>query len=129
MVFKPGVSGNPHGRPPKGFSKADMWRRKVDEIDPETGKTKYELFIEKTIEKALAGDEKAGDRMAAYTEGKPAQSVSISTEERMVDYSKFTDGQLKQLEDLQNAAGVTEEENESNIIDGQIGVASGEVTP
>lgn len=128
MVFKPGVSGNPHGRPPKGFSKADMWRAAVDEVDPTTGLTKYQMFIRKTIEKALAGDEKAGDRLAAYTEGKPTQAISVSTEQHTIDYSKFTETQMKQLEDLQNAAGV-EEENESNIIDGQVGAESGEVTP
>ena len=129
MPFQKGVSGNPKGRPKFGFSKADQWRAAADEIDPVSGKTYFRLFIEKQREKAIAGDSKAAELFAERVEGKIAQSIAISQEPPKIDYSRFTDEQIKQLEDLQDTADLEEGEDASEltIIDGQARTTEGEM--
>jgi len=62
MPFVKGKSGNPKGRPKGVSSMTDLWKSAAAEVDPITKRTKYAMFIDKVIEKALAGDAKANYR-------------------------------------------------------------------
>jgi hypothetical protein len=74
MPFKPGVSGNPNGRPPKEKSIAGRIRAALSEDD-------WIEIIAKATEQAKAGDKAARDFLLDRTEGKPNQSIDITEHE------------------------------------------------
>ena len=71
--FKPGVSGNPNGRPKKGYAIADIIAAKLEGIDDESKKSNLETIISKITDKALEGDLQAFDRLMDRTVGKAVQ--------------------------------------------------------
>jgi len=73
-AFKPGVSGNPKGRPKKDLAISDILRNIANEVG-EDGKEKKQAMLEKVINKALEGDKWAIEFYADRTEGKPKQSI------------------------------------------------------
>src|SRR4051794_3473748 len=81
--FKPGISGNPSGRP-RGTSLTARLRDKLDEPAPgEPGKVLADVIADRLIE--LATDKARPDRAAielilAHVDGKPHQSVSITAD-------------------------------------------------
>jgi hypothetical protein len=68
--WRPGQSGNPKGRPPKGVALTDLLRAKLDDIDPVTGRNLRELMVEKLSILALAGDLDAMKVILDRTDGK-----------------------------------------------------------
>lgn len=72
--FKPGQSGNPGGRP-KGTSITTILNRKLDELDPDDGKSRAEKVAEVIVREALAGDYRFVDMLLNRTEGKIADKV------------------------------------------------------
>jgi hypothetical protein len=85
--FKPGQSGNPAGRPKSALLSSAIRSKlaQVDETDPER-RTFAEVIADRAVMQARDGDvrqlvgllKEIGDR----TEGKPAQSITITNDKR-----------------------------------------------
>ena len=77
--FKPGESGNPNGRPPKGHAIADILNMVADETvyieDKEIAKK--EIILRGVIDRAMTGEQWAINFYADRTEGKALQSVDL----------------------------------------------------
>lgn len=78
--FPKGVSGNPSGRPKNVLSKAI--RRKLEEVEEGQDKSIAERITEKLAELALGGNIEAIKLLGDRSEGKPRQSVNITTDSR-----------------------------------------------
>jgi hypothetical protein len=78
--FPKGVSGNPSGRPKNVLSKAI--RRKLEEVEEGQDSTVAERITEKLVELALGGNIEAIKLLGDRSEGKPRQSVNITTDSR-----------------------------------------------
>jgi len=83
--WKPGQSGNPHGRPMKGAALSDSLRKLLEmsleefkSYKPQTVKEQIALnTIQMALEKEIFGLRETYDR----TEGRPAQTTIISQDE------------------------------------------------
>jgi hypothetical protein len=60
--WKPGQSGNPHGRPKKGFTLREVLRNKINR----------DAIVDRLLADALAGDTRAMRMVLAYHDGLPA---------------------------------------------------------
>jgi hypothetical protein len=78
--FPKGVSGNPSGRPKNVLSKAI--RKKLEEVEEGQDSTVAERITEKLVELALGGNIEAIKLLGDRSEGKPRQSVNITTDSR-----------------------------------------------
>ena len=80
--FKPGVSGNPAGRP--RTSVTALWRRLNAEVDPDDaeGRTRAEVLYHKAYSAAVGGDMRAVALIVDRVEGKPKQTVTLTMETR-----------------------------------------------
>ncbi len=81
--FKPGQSGNPKGRP-KSITLSEAYRKMlgaVDEADPEK-RTRAEVLAEQMYAKAKTGDVSALREIADRVEGKPRQTLALTSEKR-----------------------------------------------
>ncbi len=77
MTFKPGQSGNPKGRPKKGFSWADVLNR-LGEENIKIGVediTKKEAVARKLWSEAAKGEQWAINALMDRMDGKPRQVV------------------------------------------------------
>jgi len=79
--FKPGVSGNPNGRP-KGKTIAGIIREKIEQAD-ENGKTKIDKLADILINKAMDGDFKALELIWNYMDGKPDQKIDLGDSDKI----------------------------------------------
>ncbi len=70
--FPPGVSGNPNGRPPKGYSITEAFKTMLSS-SPET---KAEI-VEAIRQKALKGDPTAQKLIWNYMDGMPQQDIGL----------------------------------------------------
>ena len=77
--FRPGQSGNPSGRPKNVLSKAI--RKKLEEVN-ESGQTVEEEITDKLVELARAGNMDAIKLLGDRSEGKPRQSITVTTDSR-----------------------------------------------
>lgn len=81
--WKPGQSGNPKGRPPKGYSITEMVRTLIETPykDPKTGQVVdlREAIGLKIIDKAMQGDTAAQKMIWQYMDGMPKQRVQVDT--------------------------------------------------
>lgn len=73
-TFAKGNSGGP-GRPKKELTISDMLRGTLDEEVKGTGKTRYQIIMDKVIQKAYEGDRWAVEFIANRVEGKPIETV------------------------------------------------------
>jgi len=86
MVWQPGQSGNPKGRPKGERTISHMLRKLGQEVDKDTGMTQQELVCRALYRLALSEHEKATDRLKATEmihdriEGKPTQPIADETE-------------------------------------------------
>ena len=82
--FKPGVSGNPDGKPPGSISVVAELKKKLEEvpIDGNPEKKRYlDMLIIKVIKKALAdGDVSMIKDIIDRVDGRPKQSVSMGSD-------------------------------------------------
>ena len=95
MTFQPGVSGNPKGRPKKGFAIADILDTVGDEpstfiyVDPDTGEerkaTKREVMLLNTYDLAIKGDSSARNFIAERTEGKVTTPIEFEGSVSLVE--------------------------------------------
>lgn len=72
--FKPGESGNPNGRPPKGYSITEAVKKMLSE-KPEV----KAAIIEKIIAAAKGGDMTAAKMIWSYMDGQAAQAIDMTT--------------------------------------------------
>ena len=84
-AFKPGVSGNPNGRPPKVKCIPDILNKIAEEAggaaaDGVTKYSKLEVIMRKVFEFALAGRPWAVQFIAERTEGKAVEHVETTTD-------------------------------------------------
>lgn len=78
--FKPGQSGNPGGRPKRGWSWGDLLQKAL-ELEAKDGRPQKEHVAEMMVEKALKGDARAFEVIADRMEGKPKQSVDMNIDQ------------------------------------------------
>jgi len=74
-TFKPGQSGNPKGRPPKGYSITE-WFREMLASDPQI---KDELGSA-ILQKAKSGDVTAMKLVWNYLDGMPQQKMDVTSD-------------------------------------------------
>ena len=75
--FRPGVSGNPNGRPRTAkFSEAA--RQLLAEIDAKSGETNVECLVRHCFKKAKQGSPRQLELLLAYAEGKAKQMIEAS---------------------------------------------------
>lgn len=86
--WKPGESGNPHGRPPKGQALADVMREYLDgEIEGQSGVKRKEAFVKAVYMRAMKGGDAAMKLIMNYIDGMPKQDIKLTTQE--IDQSQF----------------------------------------
>lgn len=84
--FKPGKSGNPNGRPPKGYSITEMMREML------ASKPEIKEAIGKAIaKKALQGDLAAAKMLWQYMDGMPQQKVDMNGSSITVSIENYDD--------------------------------------
>jgi len=76
-AWKPGQSGNPKGRPPKGQSLTDALKERVDK----------QAIADKLYEMAIEGDISALKYIYDRVDGKPGESIDLNHqgEVRIID--------------------------------------------
>lgn len=79
--FKPGVSGNPKGRPKGSYSIVEGLRAKLDEVPQGQKKTYRDLFVEKLMIKALKeGNSVILKDVIDRVDGKAIQRIDHTTD-------------------------------------------------
>lgn len=102
--FKPGVSGNPKGRPPKEHCLTDLLKEALEQEHNKTGKTKKQMIIDKMYELANEGDVSILKYLFDRIDGKPLQQIETKILEEEADMSRYTDEELEQLAELNRKA-------------------------
>lgn len=78
--WKPGQSGNPKGRPPKGETVAEVWRAFLEgKDDPDDKMTRREKLMQAMYRKGLSGDVAAVKLVLERTDGLPIQRMQIDS--------------------------------------------------
>lgn len=78
--FKKGQSGNPNGRPPKGYSITEWFKEMLDskpEVKDAIGKS--------ILKKALEGDITAQKLVWNYMDGMPADSIDLTSKGEKIE--------------------------------------------
>ena len=85
-LFKPGESGNPHGRPPKELSMTNALREILNEQNPETKIERYKELLNVAMDKAMKGDNDMIKYLINRIEGMPRGDgqVNIGEVEKLV---------------------------------------------
>lgn len=78
--FKPGQSGNPNGRPPKGYSITEMFKSMLAE-KPEI----KQALTNAILKKALSGDPSAQKMIWGYMDGMPQQKTDLTSDGKKLD--------------------------------------------
>ena len=107
MPFKPGESGNPKGRPKKGFAIADILNEIGNEKtvqligDKEVKITNRKLLMINTYQRAIKGERWAAEFIADRCEGKARQIMEIDIDQKisMVEVAQalsesYTEGKI-----------------------------------
>lgn len=76
--FLPGNPGSP-GRPPGTFSLVSLLKEHLKEVPDGEKRTRAELFIQKTLSKAMRGDPGSEKLVWNYVEGLPQGSLDVTT--------------------------------------------------
>ena len=96
MKFKKGQSGNPNGRPPGTKTMTDALRSLLDRKVWPFDKTARELVILRLFHEGFShGDVKALQYMFDRLDGKPAQAVELTGDEKRplrIIYAKGSEG-------------------------------------
>ena len=74
-----GTSGNPNGAPRKEDSLSNLLRKELEKVDPDTGLTAKEVIAIGLVGLAKEGNQAAIDRVLDRTEGKPKQSMDVTS--------------------------------------------------
>lgn len=71
-LWQPGQSGNPNGRPPKGYSITEMFKNMLS-----NSPTKKQLFADRVFKAALDGDMIAARMIWNYMDGTPTSKHEL----------------------------------------------------
>lgn len=104
--FKPGVSGNPKGKPKGTLSMRTQIQKilstEIDELNPITGETERitvgDVLIMKQVLKAKKGDTRAFEVLKDHIEAKPKQGLDITSAGERIDgkeivFREYKDGE------------------------------------
>ncbi len=86
--FKPGVSGNPAGRPRMGVF-AETIREILNEVDPKLQRSLFERLVRQSVRRALQGSYRHLELLLAYGLGRPSQQVNLNAQIAEVDKYHF----------------------------------------
>ena len=80
--WKPGLSGNPKGRPPKRECITSLLKEAMNSPCPQDKqkRTRAEIMTEKLLAMAIKGDLRAMKLIFEYVAGKPKQSEEMQSE-------------------------------------------------
>jgi hypothetical protein len=96
-TFKPGVSGNPSGRPPGSVSLKSLLQERIATLTAD-GKSYADALIDSTLQAALDGDAQARKLVFEYLEGRPHQSIDLSATGELVtivdNLPRFTEAEI-----------------------------------
>jgi len=81
MTWAKGQSGNPNGRPRRGQTLTEVLRRKLLEKGPD-GRPNVEAINDEVLALALSGERWAIELCFDRLEGRPAQALELSGNER-----------------------------------------------
>lgn len=98
--FKPGISGNPAGRPKGSLSVVDAIRAKLQECPEGKEKTYLHYLVEKIMKKAIVDDDVSMIKdIINRVDGMPKQSTDITTngKELNVNIVQYGDNNSKQV--------------------------------
>lgn len=106
--FKPGVSGNPNGRPKKEYCLTDILKEQgnIEDAVNEVGTkvSRKNAIAEKLWGMATGGDVVAIKYLMDRVDGKPLQQIEATVQEKEIDMSRYTEEELKQLAELNRKA-------------------------
>jgi hypothetical protein len=77
-TFPPGVSGNPNGRPPRGWTWKELLIEAAEEAK-QGGEPAKKLLARKLVEKGLEGDVAAIKEFGDRIDGKSMQSTDLTS--------------------------------------------------
>ena len=80
-AWKPGQSGNPNGRPPAGWTWAELLREAGEEIEPKTGKQFKQLVTKRIWLECMNGNVGAIKELFNRMEGLPKQNMDLNINE------------------------------------------------
>ncbi len=98
--FKPGVSGNPAGRPKKEHCLTDLLKEALDQPFNDTGKLNKEMVIDKMFELAGKGDNIILKYLFDRIDGKPLQTIEANVTRPDVNLDNLTNKEKRKLADL-----------------------------
>ena len=79
--WKKGQTGNPNGRPKKGFAITEWIRKELAKKDPDKKLSYLELFAMNLVRSAINGDPTARKIVMQYVDGMPVQKVDLGSSE------------------------------------------------
>ena len=83
--WKPGVSGNPNGRPPKENSLNNLLRERLEDTDPDQERPNKDIIADALVTLAKQGNLAAIERVWDRVEGKPHQSMDVTSNVKFPD--------------------------------------------
>ena len=87
--WKPGESGNPNGRPKSENARSEILRELSPVVDADQELSNAEIIANKVIELAKQGVQWAVREYYDRTDGKPHQSVDVTSNIKMPDVVGF----------------------------------------
>lgn len=106
--WRPGQSGNPGGRPKRDAITVALFEQLQSQVADGDTRSIADSIAGTLITLALKGDVRAIREIADRTEGRPRQQLEIeakvSAANEHVDFSKITDEQLRQVQEILDIA-------------------------
>ena len=105
VMWKPGQSGNPSGRPKKGTALAEVLREYLnEEVDTPNGKLlRSSAFIRAVYAKAIKGGDAAQRLIMQYIDGMPVQTIKTQEIKDDDKFDKLTEDQIAKLREIDDA--------------------------
>lgn len=77
-LWKPGQSGNPHGRPKAEWTWAGVIKQVVDELNPKTNNEFKRDMVKALVTEVIRGNSQAAKILMDRTDGLPSQEIKQS---------------------------------------------------
>ena len=76
--WKPGISGNPNGRPPSEDSLNNLLREELEKVDPDKKLSNKEIIAAALVRMAKEGNRQAIETIFNRLDGTPKQSLEVT---------------------------------------------------